>query len=160
LDGFLGTRASLMLDVVVVAMLVIVPLMSWSIYLVKFRRRYQAHKRIQLTLGAVLLVAIIAFEADMRVSGWTQRAVPSPYWSGSGWNDWVHYSLAVHLLFAIPTAVLWLVVIVQALRKFPVPPMPNRYSPRHISWARLAAAEMVMTAVTGWWFYWLAFVAE
>jgi hypothetical protein len=149
-----------MLDAIAVALMVIVPTMVWSVYLVKFRRRFQLHKRIQLALGAVLLVAIGAFEADMRLSGWTQRAVASPHWSDAGWNDWVHYSLAVHLFFAVPTAILWAVVIVQALRRFPVPPVPNQYSPRHIIWARLAAAEMILTAASGWWFYWLAFVAE
>ena len=29
---------------------------------------------------------------------------------------------------AVTTAVLWIVVIVQALRKFPSPPVPNQYS--------------------------------
>ena len=68
--------------------------------------------------------------------------------------------LGVHLFFAVTTVILWIVVIVQALRKFPAPPMPNQYSPRHILWARLAALEMLMTAVTGWIFYWLAFGAR
>ena len=82
-----------------------------------------------------------------------------PYWRDGSWNDWVDCSLGVHLFFAIPTAVLWVFVIVQALRKFPAPPIPNQYSRRHILWARLAALEMLMTAFTGWVFYWLAFAA-
>ncbi len=66
----------------------------------------------------------------------------------------------IHLFFAVPTALLWIYVIVQALRKFPSPASPGEYSMRHIFWARLAAFEMTMTAITGWSFYWLAFVAE
>ncbi len=160
LDGFLGTRGSFMLDFVFLAMFVVVPIMGWSIYLVRYRKQYLLHKRIQLTLAAVLLAAVSAFEIDMRISGWTDRAAPSPYWADEQWNDWVHYSLAVHLFFAIPTAVIWIWVIVQALRKFPAVPMPNQYSRRHIFWARLAAFEMTMTTATGWAFYWLAFVAQ
>ena len=58
-----------------------------------------------------------------------------------------------------PTAVLWTVVIVQALRKFPRPPQPGQHSAAHKFWGWLAVIEMFMTAVTGWIFYYLAFVA-
>ena len=37
IDGFLGTRASLMLDVVFLAMFAVLPVMGWSIW--KVRRR-------------------------------------------------------------------------------------------------------------------------
>jgi cytochrome b subunit of formate dehydrogenase len=67
--------------------------------------------------------------------------------------------LWVHLFFAIPTAVLWIFVIVQALRKFDDPPLPNAYSAQHKFWGWIAAIEMTLTAVTGWAFYYLAFVA-
>jgi membrane-anchored protein YejM (alkaline phosphatase superfamily) len=77
MDGFLGTRASLMLDVVFVAMFVVVPVMGWSIWQVRRRRRYVLHKRVQLVLAAVLLVAVLAFEVDMRINGWQHLAEPS-----------------------------------------------------------------------------------
>ncbi len=67
--------------------------------------------------------------------------------------------LAIHLVFAVSTALLWIYVIVQALRKIPNPPAPCAYSPTHKRWARLAAADMTLTALTGWTFYYLAFVA-
>ena len=60
IDGFLGTRASLMLDVVFVSMMVVVPLLLWSISLVKYRQNFRLHKRVQVTLALVLLVAIIS----------------------------------------------------------------------------------------------------
>ncbi|MEX2119835.1 MAG: DUF420 domain-containing protein [Pirellulales bacterium] len=154
IDGFLSTRASFMLDVVCLAMLPILIAMAWSIWLVRYRRRYLLHKRIQLTLGALLLATVAAFEADMRVNGWQMRAEPSPYF-----DTWVFYSLYIHLTFAISSAGLWIVVIVRALRRFPNPPAPGAHSPWHVFWARLAALDMLATALTGWTFYWLAFVA-
>jgi len=60
-----------------------------------------------------------------------------------------------NLVFWIATVIF---VIVQAVRKFPSPPTPNEYSRHHLFWAKLAAFEMLMTAVTGWVFYVLAFV--
>ena len=159
MNGFLGTRGSFMLDFVFLAMFAVVPILGWSIWLAK-QGRYQQHKLVRIVLGVVLLVAVLAFEIEMRVVGWRERAEPSPYWADASWNDGVHYSLAIHLFFAIPTAILWIYVIVQALRQFPKPPVPGEHSRSHRFWAPLAAFEMLMTAITGWVFYWLAFVAQ
>lgn len=87
LDGFLGTRASLMLDVVFTTMFAVIPLMLGSIALARFRNAWQWHKRIQLTLATVLLLAVTAFEIDMQfVTQWELRAEPSPYFSIN--NKW------------------------------------------------------------------------
>jgi uncharacterized membrane protein YozB (DUF420 family) len=139
--GFLSTRA---------------PVLALSIRLVK-RRHYQWHKRIQITLAFVLLVAVTAFEIDLNfiTKDWRPLAEPSPYYG----NGWVDYSLWIHLTFAVPTPLLWTFVIIQALRKFPTPAAPSEYSRRHARWAWLAAIGMSLTAVTGWVFYYLAFVA-
>ncbi len=164
LDGFLGTRAAFMTDVVFLALFAMVPAMIWSIMTVRGRApgddsKLILHKRVQTTLGLILLVAIILFEVDVRfISNWEQRAAASPYSSEVGWSV-VWISLAVHLLFAIPTLFLWIYVIVMALRKFDNPPRPNAYSATHRITARLAAIGLTMTAVTGWIFYYLAFVA-
>jgi putative membrane protein len=158
-DGFLGTRASFMLDVVVLAMFAVVPLLMWSIYLVAYRHNYALHKRVQLALAGLLLVAVALFEIDMRFfTDWEERAAPSPFYTAGQW-DAVWGSLVMHLLFAIPTLFLWIYVVVAALRKFPNPPMPNEHSRQHRLVATLGAVGMFMTAVTGWIFYWLAFTA-
>ena len=82
IDGFLGTRASLMLDVVFVSVIAVIPLLLWSISLVRYRQNYRLHKRIQVMLGLVLLVAVTLFEVDMRfLTDWRQRAQPSPYYA-------------------------------------------------------------------------------
>jgi putative membrane protein len=159
MDGFLGTRASLMLDVVVLAMIVLLPVLASSIYLVKARRQYAWHKRIQLVLGAALLVIVALFEADMRFHGWRDRAAASPYNGREGAIDWVTTALGVHLFFSITAALLWIVVIARALANFPNPPRPAPHSAWHRRFAWLAAIDMACTAVTGWIFYWVAFVA-
>jgi len=157
-DGFLGTRASLMLDVVALAMLVVVPVLCLSVYLVKYRRQYALHKTIQLALGSALLVTVVLFEADMRLGGWRHRAEASPFAGADGSTDWVSVSLAIHLCFAVTSAVLWIVVIARALRNFPSPPVPSAHSAWHRRYGMAAAIDMVCTAVTGWIFYYLAFV--
>lgn len=160
MDGFLGTRGSLTLDIVVTAMLVVVPVLLTSVYLVRKLRRYSIHKRIQLTIGIVLLLIIGLFEIEMRIAGWQDRASLSPYWVDGGWNDPVDLSIAVHLCFAVPTFLIWCLVIGRALVKFPRPPHPSDHSASHRVWGRLAVVGMLLTAVTGWVFYYVAFVAR
>lgn len=161
IDGFLGTRGSVMLDIVFLAMFAVVPLLGFSVYVVKYRRAYDLHKKLQLVMGTVLLLAVAAFEIDMQfLTEWELRAVPSPYFDlNQKWTCPAGLSLLIHLMFAIPTFVLWIVVMVQALRLFAHPPKPGKHSLSHMLWGKLATAGMVGTAVTGWVFYYLAFVA-
>ncbi|RLS28738.1 MAG: DUF420 domain-containing protein [Planctomycetota bacterium] len=156
IDGFLGTRASLGMDVVLVGLLATLPLLAWSIHLAHNRRNFANHKRLQLLIVAALLAAIVVFEIDVRlVSDWKVRAAASPWWPAG-----VLTSLGIHLVFAISTLVLWTWVVWEALRRFPNPPTPGPHSPRHRWMARVAAADLVLTAITGTAFYWLAFVAR
>jgi hypothetical protein len=100
INGFVGTRASLMLDVVFLAMFAVLPLLGWSIWLVKRRGNVELHKHAQLALSAVLLITARAFEIDMRLNYWKYRAEASPYYP-----DEMYTCLCTHLFFAIPTAV-------------------------------------------------------
>ena len=160
INGFLGTRGSFMLDVVFLAMLLIVPVMCWSVYLVRYRRNFSLHKKVQLTTGLILLIAVVAFEVDMRLlTDWELRAAPSPYYQVDRWNT-VWTALTVHLVFAIPTPIIWAVVIARALRRFPNPPQAGVHSKSHRFWGYMAVAGMLMTAFTGWIFYYLAFISS
>ena len=148
-----------MLDVVFLAMFLVVPLLGFSIYLVRYRRAYTLHKWLQVGMGLVLLVAVAAFEIDVRFfTEWEALAVGSPYYVEGTWDP-VWISLTIHLFFAVPTPLLWIYVIVAAWIKFPNPPTPGKHSARHVYWGRVAAIMMTLTAMTGWIFYYLAFVA-
>ena len=143
-----------MLDLVAIAMVGVVPALAYSVYVVRCQRNFRLHKRIQLILGVVLLVAVGMFEIDIRLHGWRQFAEASAYY-----DSLVFPVLYVHLVFAVSTTALWVYTIVAALRRFTSPPVPNTYSRRHRRVARIAAVDMFCTAVTGWLFYVLAFVA-
>ena len=156
IEGFLGTRASLGMDVVLVGLLLVLPLLAWSIHLVRNRRNFAAHKRLQLLIAGLLLAVIVSFEIDVRLgSDWKLRAVASPWWPAGVW-----LALSVHLVFAISTFVLWVWVVWEAVARFPVPPPPGAHGPRHRLMARLAGIDLVLTTVTGTFFYWLAFVLK
>ena len=121
IDGFLGTRASLGMDVVVVGLFALLPLLAWSVARVR-RGDYGGHKRLQLVIVAALAAAIVVFEIDVRlVSDWKIRA------RGAGnvwWPTGVLTALGVHLVFAVSSFVLLAWVTWEAVTRFPVPPAP------------------------------------
>ena len=153
-SGFLPTRASFMLDLVFLAMFLVVPVMFWSIWLVK-QGKFELHKKVQITTAIVLLIAVVAFEVDVRTNDWTKLIHGSAYTKQAIWK-----CLYVHLVFAIPTPLLWGLVIFKALKKFPKPPIPGEHSKMHKRLGWLATIGMVLTSATGWWFYYVAFISS
>jgi hypothetical protein len=159
-SGFLPGRASIMLDVVVLAMFFVLLALCYSVYAVKYRRLYHRHKVIQITLALTLLVVLFLFEIDVHfIDNWMERADASPYFDSATKSGLVVYALTIHLLFATTTFALWLMVIMRAVKNFQGPPGPNLHSRFHTRWGTVAALDMVLTTLSGWLFYWLAFVA-
>lgn len=155
MQGFIpGSRAPLMMDVVAAAILLVVPGLALSLWQVLKRRSYIRHQQIQVTLSAALGVVILLFEFEVRRHDWRPAASASPYYA-----TWLFPIFWVHLTVAVGATVAWLLTLVTALRRFARPPRPGAFSAVHkrLGWA--AAALMGATAVTGWTFYWVAFLA-
>lgn len=154
MEGFLPmSRASFVLDFIALAMAAVIPILVVSLYQVRQRRNYQLHKRIQILLGVVLGVAILVFELDMRLFGWRQYAEASPYY-----ETLVYPALIFHLIFAIPTFFLWIYTLVMALRQH-IDTESGKPRFRHKFFGRLSAYGMIGTTLSGWLFFWLAFMA-
>jgi hypothetical protein len=149
-----------MVDVIAVAMVFVLMALGWSLVSVKYRKRYQQHKMIQLSLAVALFILLVLFEFDLQfLENWRARAEMSPYYDAATETGLVIYSLWMHVFFATTTLALWLTIILKALRRFPNPPHPNGHSTYHTRWGTLAAIDMVLTAASGWAFYFLAFIA-
>lgn len=158
-DGFLGYPSSFMLDVVVCALVVIVPALVLSIYLVKFHRAYTWHRNLQVALGLVLLVAVGLFEIDMRLEGGVKgilakRSVPLT----PDQLSFFYGVLWVHLVFAISTVFLWGTTLTLALRRMPNPPRPAEHSRLHKRLGWLSAIDITLTAITGLMVYYYGFM--
>lgn len=161
--GFLGNNTTFMLDFVVCALVVVVPLVLYSLYEVKVRRNYLRHRNLQLLIAGVLLAAVAAFEVDVQLihGGW-QQIVNKPgqpvRMNGEELAE-VRQVLGIHLLFAVSTPLLWAITLILAWRRFPSPPTPGPHSFWHKKLGWLATLDLVATSATGLWFYYVAFMA-
>ena len=160
-DGFLGNHSSFMLDFVVVALVLIVPILLYSLYTVKVRQNFTLHRNLQLLLGIVLLVAVAAFEVDLRLQGGWEAVVDKgePKLTAEQRN-FVATLLSIHLVFAISTPFLWIATIYLALKRYANPPQPNAHSRMHKTLGWLSTIDITLTSVTGLIFYWFAFVGR
>jgi putative membrane protein len=149
-----------MLDLVVCALIFVVPVLATSIFLVKIRRNFVWHRRLQLFLAGVLLLTVVAFELDVQVvhHGWENIVRQSRPEIAAGDFAFVRKVLSIHLIFAISTPLLWALTISLALPRFGNPPAPSTHSPLHKWLGWISAIDLTMTSVIGLLFYYFAFV--
>ena len=158
-NGFLGYKTSLMLDVVVCALAVVVPLLVFSLYQVKVRKNYLLHRNLQLLLGAVLFVAVGLFEVDLRMQGGIDAILHKREISLTmAQREWFYSLLWTHLVFAITTPFLWIGTIAHAMWYLDPLPGTDAIRQRHrlLGWA--SAIDITLTSVTGLLVYYYGFV--
>lgn len=157
--GFLGYPSTLMLDIVVCALVLVVPVLLSSIWLVKYRRNYLLHRNIQTALGATLLVTVCLFEIDMRLhGGWVEILKNRSVQLSESQFNWVRTVLIVHLVFAVSAVVLWAATLFHGWRRIPRPPQPSPHSGLHKTLGWLSTITLTLTSVTGLVFYYYAFM--
>ncbi|MDH5655893.1 MAG: hypothetical protein OEZ34_08295 [Spirochaetia bacterium] len=143
--SFLGSRASSLVDLIILSLAVIVPVMFYS-YLSAKKRKYSVHKSFQVGLTAVLTVTILLFEIDMSKHGGIFEMSRGGMFENT---LLLNLSIYVHLFFSVSTSIIWLVLIVISLIRFPSPPVPSAFSKTHRFWGKAGMIFMLMTAVTG-----------
>ncbi len=153
-SGFLGTRGDILMDTVVVAIVVTPFLFLWAIWLVR-HGRYAQHRNLQTGLVSTLLVAVVLFEVDIRLSGGTAAFMAESPYLGSSLLTWV---LRAHVLVAVASFGLWAYLVVTAWRNR-LDLHPKLFSSRHRKQGYAVFAGTVFTAVSGVYLYVLGFVA-
>lgn len=154
-NGFLGTRGDLLTDLVVLSFVIILPVLIYSWVSVR-NRSYTLHKRIQISLGILLLLAVGAFEVDIQFRGGSGAIFDAGPYEGT-W--WLRTILIVHLMIASITTLIWGVLIYKSLRKFPSPPQPSDFSATHKRWGTIGMVAMILTGLTAYPLYFFGFAA-
>jgi L-lactate dehydrogenase complex protein LldE len=160
-DGFLGYHTSFMLDAVVIALVLVVPVLTYSLYSAKFTKNYSIHRNLQLFLAVTLLAAVTCFEVDLHLvqGGWQNVVKKGPEITSEQLAK-IQRVLHIHLIFAGSTPFLWALTLGLALRNFPNPPKPSPHSRLHKVLGWTSALDLVLTSVTGLIFYYTAFVSR
>jgi putative membrane protein len=142
--GILGTRADLLMDIVILALVAVVPIVLFNWRLAR-TGRYRLHKTMQISLAVLLGAVVGLFEYNLRLQGGIFAATAASRYAGTATLDfWIY----LHTFFAITTILVWVGLIVVSLRRFPDPPAPGAFSCRHRFWGRLGMVWMLVTGVT------------
>lgn len=152
-NGFLGTRADLLMDLVLIGILITPILMLYAFSLAK-QKRFVAHRNLHVTLISILILAVILFELDIRLSGGSEA-----FLSGSPYAEtkFMKVLLTFHILIAIASFTTWIGLETQSWKSFREA-LPGNFSYRHIQVGWVVYSGVVVTAITGLGLYILGFV--
>lgn len=147
-QGFLGTRADIIIDVVMTISGFLPALMMFTFYLAA-KGKYQLHKNMQLALLLIVTVLVVALEVDVR-SGDLQAAGEM-----SAYHDTFTLSVLfiIHLIFATTTFVGWIWLVIKSSKIY-----PTKFEKfNHKKWGKILFTDVVLTVVTGWIMYLMVF---
>lgn len=142
--GFLGSRADVLIDTLVVSLAVVLTVLWYSVGRAR-KGAYRTHRGLQVGIGIAVGIELLGFEVDIRLRGGWNALTAGSSLAGTGILKLV---LAVHLVFAVTTVVLWGWLISASLLRFSNQDLPGSFSVRHRLWGRLATIDMVLTCVT------------
>ena len=157
MGGFLpwSDRSFFMMDLVSLAMFLILPILGFSIYQIKVKKNYVLHKKFQMALGFILLTAVLLFEIQVRIVDWKSSAMLSPYY-----DTYLYPLLYVHLVFALSTFLLLVGTYYNDYKTFKNKTLgAGLNSSAHKKLGPLSSIGLVATSLTGWAFYYMAFIA-
>jgi len=143
------------MDIVVVSMVIILPLLWYSVKKVKHDHNYKLHKNIQLTMFTILFFVVLLFEYDMKQNGGIFAMVRGSAYEGTFFLNFMIY---FHTFLSITTSLIWLILIPVSLKKFGKNPRPGKFSKTHKLWGKIGMWDMALTCITGLLLYIYGFV--
>lgn len=152
-DGFFGTRANILGDIVLVATLA-TPFLLMHSFRIARRREADRHRRFQLVLLGVLLCAIVLFEVDVRMASAGGGLMKDSSWAGT---TTLRVLTLGHVLGAVATFAGWLALTIMSVKRFRAT-LPGAFSKRHRSLGKAVFWGSVYTAVTAVGMYVMGFI--
>ncbi|PCJ58985.1 MAG: hypothetical protein COA79_11540 [Planctomycetota bacterium] len=157
MDGFLPYKATFMLDMVVLALLAVVPILLYGIWLAK-KKEYSSHAKVMTSLGLIVLFVVILFELSMIYHGGIEKIMENAERSHAHTNNFLILKY-IHIFFSTSTCFIWFLTIYQAIKRFGIKdPKPNDYSKRHKTLAIIGILDIFCVAITGLLVYYFAFI--
>ena len=152
--GFLGTRAPLFMDIIVI----VVGLLPFLIVLTisfAIKKMYRLHRFLQTILFLVTIVALIYFKYGMYMAGGFEF-----YMKGSSIDTTkAFYFLIFHISIATITLLMWFATMKFASADSKRRALPGLYSSTHKKSGMRLAIGILLTSVTGVGVYYMLFIA-
>ncbi len=147
-EGFLGTRADIIIDVVMTVSGFLPAIMMYTFYLAA-KGKHQLHKNLQLVILLLVTILVVALEVDVR-SGDLQAAGAL-----SAYHDTIvlRVLFIIHLIFATTTFIGWIWLVIKSAKIYP----KHFGSFNHKKWGKILFIDVVLTVVTGWMMYIMVF---
>ncbi len=152
-QGFLGTQADLLTDLITVGYGVI-PLALYASARVARRGKHALHRKVQLGCLLLLTIILLLFEVNIRMRGGSDALFLQ---SSFAETPLLRITLMVHLVIAISTYFGWCWLAFVSVRRFGTR-LPGDFSNLHRRVGMMVIAGNVATAVTGVWLYLVGFV--
>lgn len=152
-QGFLGTRADLLTDLITVGYGVI-PLILYLSARRARAGRHRLHRNVQCGCLAALTVILILFEVNIRMRGGSQALFLTSSFADT---PLLRFTLLGHLAIAVSTYLIWCGLTFVSLRRFGSR-LPGGFSDTHRRLGLLVIAGNVATAITGVLLYVIGFV--
>lgn len=155
-SGFFGTRADLMMDLVIVAFIIIMPLLFISMRKAG-SGQHLVHAKMQISLSIILAIAVAIFEIDLSMSGGMAALTKdSAYFA----TDTLNYWMWGHTISAIITTILWAALVIMSIIKFKLPPKTktNQFRRVHRPLGFTAMLFMYVTGLSSFPLYYYGFM--
>jgi putative membrane protein len=151
--GFLGTRADLFMDVVIV-FLTLLPVLMLTAFRAARTGRLSMHRNMQAGTLAVVLVVVVLFELDIRLTGGKAAFLAQ----NPTRADLVAPILRFHVAIATLTFLAWLSLAVASWSRFRAT-LPGAFSHMHRRLGKAAFVGACLVSATGALVHALLFVA-
>jgi uncharacterized membrane protein YozB (DUF420 family) len=152
--GFMETRATLYIDIIVTYLVSLPILISLSIY-AAIRELIKLHQTTQFLFFLVTLMTLALFAYHVHFSMGFEVLVQEsslPYMQAVS-------VLVIHAVIAVITLVLWIFALVYALSDYKRNALPGVYSESHAKAGRRVFYMIILTSLSTAALYWVLFVS-
>lgn len=151
-NGYLGTRADVIIDTVVV-LFALWPFIVFGIIRLASKGHFQAHRNLQIFIFLLAFILVLALEIDLRFSDLLVEIKQTSMYS----STFAKTIFGIHLFIALFTFVSWLTLLIRSARRFKKT-LPGNFSRQHRLWGIIVLVGLVLTSITGIAMYAVVFV--
>ncbi len=151
--GFLGTNAPLYMDIVTIYFALLPFMLAGSIY-AAIRKQIDLHYRSQIVIFFISVAMVLLFEVSVRIDGGFLEFSRQSSFS----MTFLSIFLATHILIAVLSVILWVIVLYTSYREFHSDMNMSDFSRMHKRKTRLLFAGLTSTSIMGVMIYLFLFV--